>query len=826
MFQSICLLLATVQAAVQAPSDAPPPATLCWGDFNGDGRTDLIALRDGAPRLFENLGEGEFADASVRAGLPELDGVRQAVWQDCDADGDLDLLLVAPAEGLHLLRNEGGRFTDVTSEAGLSELRGVARASFLELDGDALPDLWLAGPEGDRLLRQQPGGMFAAVALELPDDSAPQTGASAAPSVDGDTPDARAADGRAPVADGARAPAAGRSAGSDGLRERSDARELALGGVVVSGITKGATLPGLGCAPRLLDASTGSCLTASSLPTFGSLYPLGPELNIDAAGRVGMGTTAPSHRLTIQGAGSDDVARLIGTQGSFGHGAKLNFGDGDYAHLWEYDDDMLQLKAEKELRLTAGSGSTILDTDLFVVASSGGTRFAQGNVGIGAAAPQWPLDVLASQAVARLQTTNSSNGSVLELRSNVLAPSGVGAINFVNAQGQTNGQVAYTGSDALTMRTGGAERLRIASDGSTGIGTSVPIRKLHVNGGVGSGAILAETVNSSADAIIGVANLTGAGIATGVHGRSNMAGGTGVRGWATAASGASHGVSGNTNSRDGAGVRGQNYAQPTGGAATVTGVYGEVNTQYGLGVWGRNWATFGNEYNSVGVMGTGWYMSEGFGVFAEGKLGATGAKTFVQPIPGDPERMLEFVCLEGNEAGTYCRGQGRLAGGVARIPIPEDFRLATSGDGLTAQVTPRGLVRICVESVTLDELVVRGEADVAFDWTVNGVRRAFEDVETIVRNTVFVPRVRGVPYIPGATPEYRKLLVEAGITNEDGTPNEATAARLGWELLDPEDPRAAPHLPPHLRSAGDRSGDPLEVAPSTELEASAPERGD
>lgn len=56
------------------------------------------------------------------------------------------------------------------------------------------------------------------------------------------------------------------------------------------------------CVPSLADqAVPGACVQASSAPTFGTLYPLGPELNIDAFGRVGMGTLAPTERLAVDG---------------------------------------------------------------------------------------------------------------------------------------------------------------------------------------------------------------------------------------------------------------------------------------------------------------------------------------------------------------------------------------------------------------------------------------------------------------------------------------------------------------------------------------------
>ena len=41
-----------------------------------------------------------------------------------------------------------------------------------------------------------------------------------------------------------------------------------------------------------------------------------------------------------------------------------------------------------------------------------------------------------------------------------------------------------------------------------------------------------------------------------------------------------------------------------------------------------------------------------------------GIKSFVQPHPADASKEIRFVCLEGNESGTYFRGSGRVVGGL------------------------------------------------------------------------------------------------------------------------------------------------------------------
>jgi hypothetical protein len=182
-------------------------------------------------------------------------------------------------------------------------------------------------------------------------------------------------------------------------------------------------------------------------------------------------------------------------------------------------------------------------------------------------------------------------------------------------------------------------------------------------------------------------------------------------------------------------------------------------------------------------------------VEARGSLTVTGTKNFAQPHPGDPSKEVHFICLEGNESGTYFRGSGRLVGGRYVIEVPEEFRLVTNPEGITIQLTPRGPASMFYLSKSLDRIEVGGTDDVEFDYFVNGIRRGFQDAQIVAENQSFIPRFRGVPYGTQYPQELRQILVDSGILNADFTPNEATAVRLGWTLIEPsEDPSMARYL--------------------------------
>jgi hypothetical protein len=115
-------------------------------DYDNDGWQDILLVSGDRVSLFHNKGNGEFEDVSAEAGFSSLTrGLSDAKgrWTGCavgdyDGDGRLDILLTGYRR-LALLRNmDGKRFEDRTVEAGLSptnEQHWGSSAGFMDLDG-------------------------------------------------------------------------------------------------------------------------------------------------------------------------------------------------------------------------------------------------------------------------------------------------------------------------------------------------------------------------------------------------------------------------------------------------------------------------------------------------------------------------------------------------------------------------------------------------------------------------------------------------------------------------------------------------------------------
>jgi len=163
---------------------------VAWGDFDNDGRIDLVITAYGHCALYRNNGDGTFTDRSGASGIGGPTGFwTGAAWGDYDRDGLLDLYvtgytkytrlaprasaarydvenpasinpLTFPPERNLLFHNNGhGTFTEVASSLGVANPtgRGLA-AAWVDIDEDGWPDLYVANDVSDNVMYRNLGG--------------------------------------------------------------------------------------------------------------------------------------------------------------------------------------------------------------------------------------------------------------------------------------------------------------------------------------------------------------------------------------------------------------------------------------------------------------------------------------------------------------------------------------------------------------------------------------------------------------------------------------------------------------------------------------------
>jgi hypothetical protein len=249
---------------------------------------------------------------------------------------------------------------------------------------------------------------------------------------------------------------------------------------------------------------------------------------------------------------------------------------------------------------------------------------------------------------------------------------------------------------------------------------------------------------------------------------------------------------------------GDNSAGVEGDASgpVITAAYGPAGVRGGgsstgvLGISGFH-GVIGDLVQSNTIVTRGILGFEGgatdYAVWAASNYGGTGAKFFVEPHPTDASKVIRYVSLEGPEAGTYFRGKGKFERGIARIPVPEDFRMVTDPEGLTVQITPIGpMATTSVLHYDLNEIVVQSSRNVEFFYFVNGVRRTHKHLTPIGEGSEYRPE-RADSTMPAYLTEGQKqLLIQNGTYKSDGTVNMETAQQLGWDRIWAERDRPAP----------------------------------
>ncbi|KKW06369.1 MAG: hypothetical protein UY42_C0037G0008 [Parcubacteria group bacterium GW2011_GWA2_49_16] len=203
------------------------------------------------------------------------------------------------------------------------------------------------------------------------------------------------------------------------------------------------------------------------------------DIVINSSGNVGIGTTTPSGKLTIDKASA--VVNSVETAGAlvlrstdaFGIdlGPQMRFSGENGSEQTPYAFATIAGRKENTTISNYAGYLQFATTDN---ASSILERMritSDGNVGIGTTSPQAKLSIVGSEYISggnQLQITNSPGSTGLQLIG------GDGSLNTIGTMGA---------NEPLAFRTGATEQMRITSDGNVGIGTTSPRSKLDVING-------------------------------------------------------------------------------------------------------------------------------------------------------------------------------------------------------------------------------------------------------------------------------------------------------------------------------------------------------
>jgi enediyne biosynthesis protein E4 len=175
-FRDVALVSGT---AYNANGDAEASMGVDAGDFDGDGRLDLVvtAFQNETDAIYHNDGAGAFSYVTAEVGLAELTRPFLSFgcgWIDYDNDGDLDLFVVsghvqdtiaradtacAFAQPRHLFENTGGRFREVGAASPPLARPAVGRgAAFGDLENDGDLDILVSNNSGPPILLMNAAG--------------------------------------------------------------------------------------------------------------------------------------------------------------------------------------------------------------------------------------------------------------------------------------------------------------------------------------------------------------------------------------------------------------------------------------------------------------------------------------------------------------------------------------------------------------------------------------------------------------------------------------------------------------------------------------------
>ncbi|HET6423692.1 MAG TPA: FG-GAP-like repeat-containing protein, partial [Planctomycetaceae bacterium] len=143
-----------------------------WGDYDRDGKLDILAVGLGTAKVYHNAGNGTFTD--INAGLTGV-SIASGAFGDYDNDGDLDILMSGRATNsaivTKLYRNDGSS-TFAEQNVGLTGVY-ASTVAWGDYDADGRLDILVSGLDSassraTKIYHNEGNGTFAAINANLP----------------------------------------------------------------------------------------------------------------------------------------------------------------------------------------------------------------------------------------------------------------------------------------------------------------------------------------------------------------------------------------------------------------------------------------------------------------------------------------------------------------------------------------------------------------------------------------------------------------------------------------------------------------------------------
>jgi len=240
------------------------------------------------------------------------------------------------------------------------------------------------------------------------------------------------------------------------------------------------------------------------------------RFTINTGGNVGIGTTAPSYTLDINGTTRINTTRgvLIGSSADIDGGRLISALDSTmpnngsrYITFGKANGTYNQAEI---IYKHVADGSTSNYIGLGVHSTPTVAVNGAGNVGIGTTAPSSILDIVSSSPILQIRDTSLGSGKIYFGNSS----HGVGRNASISTLTDGNDVTVWTNgaSGSVGFATSLTERMRITPAGNVGIGTAAPSANLHVIGNTRTNSI---EMNAGGGAKQFASGIQGGGAATG-----------------------------------------------------------------------------------------------------------------------------------------------------------------------------------------------------------------------------------------------------------------------------------------------------------------------